>query len=90
MGRQARHKRERRRTGSASISSGWSVVVLRREWLHRRVRFDAGRGDGLQEGMVTEITEDGVIFVECMPGQNRRVAAIVLTADYLSRLTPVE
>lgn len=89
MGRKARQKRERRHTG-VGISSGWSVAALRRDWLHKRVRFDVGRGDGLQEGVVREITEDGMIFVECLPGQRRRVAAIALTADYLSRLAPVE
>lgn len=89
MGRQARRKRERRRAG-AGISSGCSVAALRREWLQKRVCFDVGRGDGLREGVVREISEDGLIFVECLPGQQRRVAAIVLTAGYLSCLTPVE
>ena len=54
------------------------------------MQFDLQRGYGVQYGRVVEITDDGDVFVECLPGYDRPVAALAFTLGYLYVLTAVE
>lgn len=63
---------------------------LRQVWLGKRVAFDAGRGDGIQQGKVTQVTEDGSVLVECLPEYRGRVVAVAVTSAFLDRLLVVE
>ena len=86
MGWQARRKRLHR----------WERVVrpsvqqIRQAWLGKRVAFDAGRGDGVQQGMVVQVMDDGSVLVECLPEYRGRVVAVALTPGYLDRLTLID
>jgi len=87
MGRQSRMKQQRRQASAQQISS---VEQARRIWLNKLVQFDLQRGYGVQYGRVVEITDDGDVFVECLPGYDRPVAALAFTLGYLYVLTAVE
>lgn len=82
MGRQARNRRERRQERGL----GEQVALARKAWLGKRVMLNVGRGDGLQQGMVREITDEGLVCVEGIPG----VAGVVLSLGYLRLLTLAE
>ena len=86
MGRQARRKRQHRSEQAAKSS----VAQIRQAWLGKRVAFDAGRGDGLQHGMVKQVMEDGSVLVECLPEYRGRVVAVAVTPGFLDRLTVVD
>ena len=86
MGRQARRKRQHQ----GERESRPTVQQIRQEWLGKRVAFDAGRGDGVQQGMVVQVMDDGSVLVECLPEYRGRVVAVALTPGYLDRLTVVD
>ncbi len=85
MGRQARTKRQHRRERVVRPS----VQQIRQAWLDKRVAFDAGRGDEVQQGMVKQVMDDGSVLVECLPEYWGRVVAVALTPGYLHTLTVV-
>ena len=86
MGRQARRKRLHR--GEQVVRP--SVQQIRQAWLGKRVAFDAGRGDGVQQDKVVQVMDDGSVLVECLPEYRGRVVAVALTPGYLDRLTLVD
>ncbi len=87
MGRQSRMKQHRRQASSQQVST---IEQARQVWLNKLVQFDLRRGYGAQYGRVVEITDDGDVFVECLPGYDRPVAALAFTLEYLHVLTLVE
>ena len=84
--RQSKIKQLRRQAMAQRVM----VEQARQTWLGKLVQFDLQRGYGLQYGRVTQITDEGDVFVECLPGYDRPVAALALTLGYLSVLTLVE
>src|SRR2546421_11420492 len=86
MGRQARRKRQHRGEGESRPT----VQQISQAWLGKRVVFDAGRGDGVQQGMVVQVMDDGSVLVECLPEYRGRVVAVALTSGYLDRLTLID
>lgn len=86
MGRQSKRKQQRR-VAAQCLSS---VEQARQTWLGKKVQFDLQRGYGIQYGRVVQITDDGDVFVECLPGYDRPVAALAFTLGYLHVLTVVE
>jgi len=86
VGRQARRKRLHRDEQMVRPS----VQQIRQAWLGKRVAFDADRGDGVQQGMVVQVMDDGSVLVECLPEYRGRVVAVALTPGYLDRLTLVD
>ncbi len=86
MGRQARRKRQHRCERVVRPS----VQQIRQAWLGKRVAFDAGRGDGVQQGIVKQVMDDGSLLVECLPEYRGRVVAVALTPGYLDRLTLID
>ena len=86
MRRQARRKRPHWGEGESRPT----VRQIRQAWLGKRVAFDAGRGDGVQQGMVVQVMDDGSVLVECLPEYRGRVVAVALTPGYLDRLTVVD
>ncbi len=87
MGRQARMKRERRQ--GLLIGLEQQVIQVRQVWLGKLVRFDLGRGEGVQYGRVVFITDEGDVFVACEPGSGS-VAALAFTLGYLHVLALVD
>jgi hypothetical protein len=87
MGRQSRMKQQRRQASSREVSI---IEQARHIWLDTLVQFDLQRGYGVQYGRVVEITDDGDVFVECLHGYDRPVAALAFTLGYLHVLTLVE
>jgi hypothetical protein len=87
MGRQSKMKQQRRQALSQQVSS---IEQTRQIWLDKLVQFDLQRGYGVQYGRVVEITDNGDVFVECLPGYDRPVAALAFTLGYLHVLTLVE
>ena len=65
------------------------IEQARRTWLHQVVRFDLGQGDGVQFGMVTDISDEGDVLVICLPGFDRRVAALTMSLGYVERVLTV-
>ena len=86
MGRQARRKQLHRDEQVVRPS----VQQIRQAWLGKRVAFDAGRGDGVQQGIVVQVMDDGSLLVECLPEYRGRVVAVALTPGYFDRLTLVD
>ena len=84
--RQSKIKQLRRQAMAQRVM----VEQARQTWLGKLVQFDLQRGYGLQYGRVTQITDEGDVFVECLPGYDRPVAALAFTLGYLSVLTLVE
>jgi hypothetical protein len=87
MGKAVKIKHERRQLGDAYREMMREVRV---QWLGKRVAFDAGRGDGVQQGRVTEVLDNGLLYVECLPEYRGRAVGLVLTLGMLSQLTLVE
>ena len=84
--RQSKIKQLRRQAMAQRVM----VEQARQIWLGKLVQFDLQRGYGLQYGRVTQIMDEGDVFVECLPGYDRPVAALAFTLGYLSVLTLVE
>jgi hypothetical protein len=84
--RQSKIKQLRRQAMAQRVM----VEQARQTWLGKLAQFDLQRGYGLQYGRVTQITDEGDVFVECLPGYDRPVAALAFTLGYLSVLTLVE
>lgn len=67
-----------------------AVKAARTRWHGKLVAFDAGRGDGMQQGRVTEVSDDGLLYVECLPEYRGRVVAVALSLDMVDQLTLVD
>jgi len=80
-------KQQRRQASSQQVST---IEQAQQIWFDKLVQFDLHRGYGVQYGRVVEITDDGDVFVECLPGYDRPVAALAFTLGYLHVLTLVE
>lgn len=62
------------------------IEQARHKWLNQIVRFDLGQGDGVQYGMVTDISDEGNVLVVCLPGFDRRTAALNMSLGYVDRV----
>ncbi len=87
MGRASKRKQRRLSQVSEHERVGRAARV---QWLGKRVAFDAGRGDGVQQGWITGVSSEGVLSVECLPEYCGRVVGLVLTLDMVDRLTLVD
>ena len=83
MGKAARRKRHQQENKRAYQEA---LKAARTQWLGKRVAFDADRGDGVQQGTVTEISEEGLVSVECLPEFRGRVVGLMFTLNFLDRL----
>jgi hypothetical protein len=86
MGQTAKRKQERRKQERAHQQR---IQAARVQWLGKLVQFDAGRGDGVQRGWVTDVSSEGVLSVECLSEHCGRIAGVVLTSNAVDRLTLV-
>jgi len=86
MGQAAKRKHERREQEREHQKT---ILAARVRWLGELVQFDAGRGDGVQRGRVTDVSSEGVLSVEFLPEYRGRVAGLVLTLNMVDRLTLV-
>lgn len=87
MGQQSRRKQQQRQVTTQLTTT---VEQARKIWLGKLVQFDLQRGHGVQYGRVIEMSDNGDVFVACLPGSDRPVAALALTLGYLPVLTLVE
>lgn len=86
MGQARKRKQERRQQGMRLQTTMKRACA---QWVGKLVQFDAGRGDGIQRGRVMEITDEGLLCVECLPEYRGRVVGLMLTLDMVDRLTLV-
>jgi hypothetical protein len=85
-------KRSKRNKGRVQ-ALGWrqereqreQVTLARQVWLGKRVVLDMGQ-DGSLPGQVSEITDEGLVCVEGVPG----TGGVILSLGYLHLLTLAE
>ncbi len=87
MGRQSRRKQQEYQAATQLTTA---IEQARKIWLGKLVQFDLQRGYGVQYGRVIEMSDDGDVFVACLPAYDRPVAALAFTLGYLHVLTLVE
>ncbi len=86
MGRN-QQKRKARRVCQGQ-GNQWQAIIrqARQQWLDQSVRFDLHQGDGVMVGKVVSISDEGDVFIACLPGYGRRVPGVMLSLGLLDRV----
>jgi hypothetical protein len=80
---------KKRKAGRVCRGQGfqWQAIVrqARQKWLNRLVVFDLHQGEGMMRGKVVSISDEGDVFVACLPGYDQRVPGLVMSLGFLDR-----